>query len=275
MILILKEFLPLLQSVDLIQQIGDGGNSTIYSAFFNDKKILVKCPHCLLNSETIDYYIDEFKIYQKCNLMNGVVHFIGFSVKKFKDEYQLYLYMDDNNMCDLDKYIKSDKLWINTPKKYVLSDDIKKQISIDLCKNLIELHNSNIVHCDYKTSNIVIDDKNNTKIIDLEASIVLSDNTERCHPNIGTQGYMAPEIIEGYCSVKSDIYSLGVVLIELWNGRLWRTDSDDYDVSRNDVLLALREIKYHYSHLEKILRRCILKDCTKRPKISTILKYFD
>ena len=274
----LEEYLTLLPIQEKYDIYETGGNSSIYNGKYLDVDIFIKIQDMILSRDTYEIFKSEFKIYQRCNQLKGTVHIIGYSLSKiYLDTYNVFLYMKNETMYDLEKYIANVKNWSCITRDYILKDNLKKQISLNMCKTLEELNNANIIHCDYKSQNIVVDDNQNVKIIDFEAATFQSVNTKisNCIPNIGTPGYMPPEMIDGICSNKSDIYSLGVCLIELWNGKLWRSDSDDYEESRNDVLLALRQIKYHYPKLGKILTRCISRNKDKRPMIKTIMKYIE
>ncbi len=82
---------------------------------------------------------------------------------------------------------------------------------------LAALHRDGIVHGDLKPSNIMLKRTGNAKIIDIGSAFELTDAPIRraCTPK-----YAAPEVLEGAdCSPRSDLASLGYVLIELLSGR--------------------------------------------------------
>ncbi|XP_076922000.1 putative protein kinase At2g41970 [Bidens hawaiensis] len=79
-----------------------------------------------------------------------------------------------------------------------------------------------IVHCDIRSSNVLVFDDYETKIADFSLSSLSSDNAARLHSTrvLGTFGYHAPEYaMTGQITQKSDVYSFGVILLELLTGR--------------------------------------------------------
>ncbi|KAK9075828.1 hypothetical protein SSX86_004157 [Deinandra increscens subsp. villosa] len=79
-----------------------------------------------------------------------------------------------------------------------------------------------IVHCDVRSSNVLVYDDFESKIADFSLSNLSSDNAARLHSTrvLGTFGYHAPEYaMTGQITQKSDVYSFGVVLLELLTGR--------------------------------------------------------
>ena len=84
---------------------------------------------------------------------------------------------------------------------------------------------------------------------------------------IGTSGFYAPEQEDNILNHKSDIYSIGVTIIEVWVGTIFKKQSDNFNEARNEVLKSLRIIKKYNKDLEKILRKCIDLNYKKRPNI--------
>jgi len=76
-----------------------------------------------------------------------------------------------------------------------------------------------VSHLDFKPENILLDDDMVPKIADFGLSRCfgeeLARNTSNC---IGSRGYIAPELNERIISYKSDIYSLGVIIMSIWTG---------------------------------------------------------
>ncbi|OEL28610.1 putative receptor-like protein kinase [Dichanthelium oligosanthes] len=117
-------------------------------------------------------------------------------------------------------WILSDKeksFQLDWPKRY--------QIIIGLARGLLYLHEESpvkIIHRDIKASNVLLDDQLNPKISDFGmARLFLEDAT---HVNTfrisGTYGYMAPEYaMNGYLSTKTDVFSFGILVLEIVSGR--------------------------------------------------------
>ena len=136
----------------------------------------------------------------------------------------------------------------------------------DLCQALILCENNNIVHRDIKPSNIFVDDKGNYKLGDFGVARTLDHSTNATR--VGTERFMAPEVINRKPYDKSvDIYSLGLVLYWLLNGRRMPF------LSPNRVPTAEEQEKAYYRRItgENLwlpqngslpLRKAVLKACS-------------
>ncbi|GMJ09018.1 PBS1-Like 26 [Hibiscus trionum] len=101
----------------------------------------------------------------------------------------------------------------------------RMKIALDAAKGLEYLHdkaNPPIIYRDLKSSNILLDKELNAKLSDFGLAKLgpTGDNTHVSSRVMGTYGYCAPEYQRtGHLTVKSDLYSFGVVLLELITGR--------------------------------------------------------
>ncbi|URE10793.1 STYKc [Musa troglodytarum] len=100
------------------------------------------------------------------------------------------------------------------------------QIALEAAKGLQYLHehvNPPVIHRDFKSSNILLDIYFHAKVSDFGLAKIGSDKAGG-HVStrvLGTQGYVAPEYaLSGRLTTKSDVYSYGVVLLELLTGRV-------------------------------------------------------
>lgn len=91
-------------------------------------------------------------------------------------------------------------------------------VSSAVLKGLIYLHREhNVIHRDLKPSNILANSRGEFKLCDFGESIQLVNSMAKSM--VGTSGYMAPERVNGLTySIKSDVWSLGILLIELATG---------------------------------------------------------
>jgi serine/threonine-protein kinase len=87
----------------------------------------------------------------------------------------------------------------------------------DLCFGLAAAHQCGVIHRDLKPANVMIDGRGNARITDFGLAVMAGD----AHREIaGTPAYMAPEqLADGTATVRSDIYSLGLLLFELFTGQ--------------------------------------------------------
>jgi serine/threonine protein kinase len=159
---------------------------------------------------------------------------------------------------------KDDNIYWN----YILSDKQKMKITLSLAKAIRELHKNNIIHGDIKTNNVVLHyepKKEYIKLIDFGVSY--TTNTEdlieiecRC----GTLGYRAPEQEDLKMNYKSDIYSMAVTIVELWNGDIWY-DGNNFKECRKEVLRGIRNIEKNNLELGRLIRKSINLKHKNRP----------
>ena len=96
------------------------------------------------------------------------------------------------------------------------------ELFIQICEALVCAHEAGIIHRDLKPLNILINDKNEAKVGDWGLSRQLSSTHRVTRTGIilGSPGYMSPEQIQGgQLTHSSDLYSLGIMLFELFAGR--------------------------------------------------------
>lgn len=105
-----------------------------------------------------------------------------------------------------------------------LSWNLRLKVALGAAKGLAFLHSSEakVIYRDFKTSNILLDSSYNAKLSDfgLAKDGPTGDKSHVSTRVMGTYGYAAPEYLAtGHLTAKSDVYSYGVVLLELLSGR--------------------------------------------------------
>jgi serine/threonine-protein kinase len=86
----------------------------------------------------------------------------------------------------------------------------------DVAEGLSYTHDSKVLHRDVKPANVFLDDDGRAKLGDFGTGVFVAESAE---DRVGTAFYMAPEIFEGATpSVRSDVYSLGVLAYEVLTG---------------------------------------------------------
>ncbi|KAI3696992.1 hypothetical protein L6452_29679 [Arctium lappa] len=114
----------------------------------------------------------------------------------------------------------------------------RSYIAVGIAKGLAYLHeecSSQIIHCDIKPQNILLDEYYNAKISDFGLAKPLMMNQSRTNTGIrGTKGYVAPEWFRNTpVTVKVDVFSFGVLLLEIISCRksvVFGNDNDDVEV---------------------------------------------
>jgi predicted Ser/Thr protein kinase len=138
-----------------------------------------------------------------------------------------------------------------------------------LCAGLAAAHDRGVIHRDLKPQNIMMNKRGEVVIMDFGLAAV-AQQLSGAEAQNGTPAYMAPEQLKGSeVTAKSDIYSLGLVLYELFTGK------KPYDAKNVRQLLEMQESVHLPSMtstaadidpmVEKAIRRCLDPDPARRP----------
>eukprot|EP01127_Copromyxa_protea_P023158 TRINITY_DN8601_c0_g1_i1.p1 TRINITY_DN8601_c0_g1~~TRINITY_DN8601_c0_g1_i1.p1 ORF type:complete len:777 (-),score=138.76 TRINITY_DN8601_c0_g1_i1:75-2405(-) len=102
------------------------------------------------------------------------------------------------------------------PEKHPLSLIQRMRMARHCCLGLQVLHEHNFIHRDIKSMNILINEEYTCKLTDFGCSKLSTGNNFLHTANTGTPLWMAPEVKRGQYSFSSDVYSMGLVLYELF-----------------------------------------------------------
>jgi serine/threonine-protein kinase len=138
-----------------------------------------------------------------------------------------------------------------------------------ICAGLAAAHDCGLLHRDLKPANIMLDGRGRVRITDFGLALSNEDATGRSE-TAGTPAYMAPEqIAKGEASVRSDIYSLGLVFYELFTGRLPYQATTPIEWRRAHLESSPRTpssvVKDIDPVVESAILRCLQKDPALRP----------
>jgi tRNA A-37 threonylcarbamoyl transferase component Bud32 len=143
------------------------------------------------------------------------------------------------------------------------------EVARQLCAGLAAVHERGVLHRDLKPANIMLDGQGEVRITDFGIAALAGKSDRR--EMSGTPAYMSPEQLEGHeLTAKSDIYSLGLVLYEVFTGK------KAFEASSLQDLLRLRrsdttpaspaQIVPELDPLvERVIFRCLERDPAKRP----------
>jgi hypothetical protein len=142
-------------------------------------------------------------------------------------------------------------------------------LALQICSGLKEAHAQGIVHRDLKPENIMVDAHGNVKIMDFGIARSMEAVTRLTGSMVGTPQYMAPEQVAGKpVDYRTDIYSLGLILYEMFTG----TPAFQAD---NPVAVALKHMQEEAvpphqidpaipAYIERTILKCLLKDPANR-----------
>jgi hypothetical protein len=150
-----------------------------------------------------------------------------------------------------------------------LSNEKALDIARQLVAGLTVAHERGVLHRDLKPANIMLDGHGRVRITDFGLAIAVGDESQ-AEEIAGTPAYMAPEQLAGKgATVRSDIYSLGLILYEIYTGK---------KAFKANTLAELREQKEMQTPrapselregidpvVERVIQRCMEKDPSTRP----------
>ncbi|GLT64221.1 hypothetical protein SLA2020_367280 [Shorea laevis] len=193
-------------------KLGEGGFGVVYKGRFpNGQEIAVK----RLSRESgqgNQEFKNEVLLVATLHHRN-LVNLLGFCLEG-NERLLIYEFVPN---ASLDHFI------FDRIKRAQLNWDKRYKIIEGIARGLLYLHEDSqlrIIHRDLKASNILLDEDMNPKISDFGIARLLDQSQGNTKKIIGTYGYMAPEyVMRGSFSVKSDVFSFGVLVLEIISGQ--------------------------------------------------------
>ncbi|HEX6280204.1 MAG TPA: protein kinase [Pyrinomonadaceae bacterium] len=205
------------------------------------------------------------------------------ALKRFRSEVRTARQVAHPNVCRVFDIAEANGVYFIT-MEYVDGDDLSGllrrigrlpsdkaiETSRQLCLGLHAIHDAGILHRDLKPANIIIDSKGKARITDFGIAGVEADLT-RDDFRSGTPAYMSPEQLDGDgVTQKSDIYSLGLLLYEIFTGKqaiqfeslpeLLIKRQTTTPTNPSEILKDIDPI------VERTILQCLEKDPDERPK---------
>ncbi|KAL3016936.1 hypothetical protein AAZX31_06G244500 [Glycine max] len=197
-----------------VNKIGEGGFGPVYWGKLASGLEIAAKRLSQNSGQGISEFVNEVKLIAKLQHRN-LVKLLGCCIHK-QEKILVYEYMANGS---LDYFI-----FDHTKGK---SLDWPKRLSIicGIARGLMYLHQDSrlrIIHRDLKGSNVLLDEDFNPKISDFGMAKTVGREEIEGNTNkiVGTFGYMAPEYaVDGQFSVKSDVFSFGILLMEIICGK--------------------------------------------------------
>ncbi|KAK8651821.1 hypothetical protein V6N13_141400 [Hibiscus sabdariffa] len=195
-------------------KIGEGGFGSVYKGILDDGlEIAVKRLSKGSTQGDIEFRneVEQIAIVQHRNL----VKLLGCCIQK--DEKALIYEFMPNKSLDFFIFDQVRSMLLDWPMRYNIINGI--------ARGLLYLHQDSpqrVIHRDLKAANVLLDKEMNAKISDFGLARSFGEKQTAADTNrvVGTYGYMSPEyVIDGVYSTKSDVFSFGVLLLEIISGK--------------------------------------------------------
>lgn len=186
--------------------IGSGKFGRVFASRYNDKNVVYKI---MKHGIGIKMFLNELTIMNSLQGHNGIIGLYGYTLSPSK----MIIVLEQAKGITLQDFIS----YYDIPFKSMLT------ICRQVVSTMIYIHSKNIIYCDMKPDNIIIDPESyNIKLIDFGFSIQLDPSNTVIRGNVcGTTGYIAPEVIYNGCyGTGCDVYSFGVLLYVLHTSNL-------------------------------------------------------
>lgn len=264
-------------------KIGEGGFGSVFKGRLPDGTVIAVKQLSSKSSQGNHEFVNEIGMISALQHPN-LVKLYGCCIEG-NQLLLVYEYMENNSLARA----------LYGPDQYQLKLDwsTRHKICVGIAKGLAFLHEESmlkIVHRDIKATNVLLDIDLNSKISDFGlAKLDEKGNTHISTRIAGTIGYMAPEYAtRGYLTEKADVYSFGIVALEIVTGKCVSSymNEDQYhllDVAhlakeKGDLLsLVDKRLEIEYNHDEalgmiRVAILCAHSSPAHRPFMSSVVK---
>ncbi|KAF2913036.1 hypothetical protein DAI22_10g057300 [Oryza sativa Japonica Group] len=197
-----------------VNKLGHGGFGAVYKGFLRDGEEIAVKRLDKASGQGIEQLRNELLLVAKLR-HNNLAKLLGVCIKG-EEKLLVYEYLPNRSL---------DTFLFDPEKRGQLIWETRYHIIHGTARGLVYLHEDShikIIHRDLKASNVLLDSSMNPKISDFGLARLFDGNKTASVTShvVGTLGYMAPEYaVLGLLSVKLDVYSFGVLVLEVVTGR--------------------------------------------------------
>ncbi|GJV10023.1 G-type lectin S-receptor-like serine/threonine-protein kinase [Tanacetum coccineum] len=243
-------------------KLGQGGFGPVYKGKLSDGREVAIKRLSRTSGQGLVEFKNELILISKLQHTN-LVRVLGCCIHGV-EKMLIYEYMPNKS---LDFYL------FNETRKQELDWAARFNIIEGIAQGLLYLHKYSrmrVIHRDLKASNVLLDESMNPKISDFGMARIFSPNETQCMTKrvVGTFGYMSPEyLIGGTFSVKSDIFSFGVLMLEI----AWELYRKGDALELMDPTLARTCVVQQLLRTVHVALLCVQKHATDRPTTSDMI----
>ncbi|XP_010492578.1 PREDICTED: G-type lectin S-receptor-like serine/threonine-protein kinase At1g11300 [Camelina sativa] len=274
----LFEFQVLAAATDnfsLRNKLGQGGFGPVYKGKLQEGQEIAVKRLSRASGQGLEELVNEVVVISKLQHRN-LVKLLGCCIAG-EERMLVYEFMPKKS---LDFYL------FDSRRAKLLDWKTRFNIINGICRGLLYLHRDSrlrIIHRDMKASNILLDENLIPKISDFGLARIFPGNEDEANTRrvVGTYGYMAPEYaMGGLFSEKSDVFSLGVILLEIVSGR--RNSNSTllayvWSIWNEGEINGLVDPEIFDQLYEKEIRKCVhigllcvQEAANDRPSVSTV-----
>ncbi|KAH0684503.1 hypothetical protein KY289_022255 [Solanum tuberosum] len=196
------------------KKLGQGGFGPVYMGKLEDGKEIAVKRLSKASGQGLEEFMNEVLVISKVQHRN-LVRLLGCCIDK-EEKMLIYEYMPKKSL-DVFLFDEGHRSFLDWRKRSTIIEGVGR--------GLLYLHRDSrlkIIHRDLKPSNILLDNDFNPKISDFGMARIFGSDQDQADTRrvVGTYGYMAPEYaMKGRFSEKSDVFSFGVLVLEIISGR--------------------------------------------------------
>ena len=243
---------------EIVKSIGEGGMANVYLANDNilDRKVAVKVLRGDLSAD--DKFIRRFE--REAQSVSNLSH------QNIVEVYDVGV--EDNEHYIVMEYIEGKTLKQLLKKRESLTLTEVIDIMTQLTDGMSHAHESYIIHRDIKPQNIMIEDNGLIKITDFGIAMALNA-TQLTQTNsvMGSVHYLPPEQASGKgATIKSDIYSLGILMYELITGNVPFKGDNAVEIALKHMKDKIPSIRKQNPATPQAVENILLKATAKNPR---------